>query len=192
MAEKPKKKPDTFKGTPRILQRPWNPGPLSRKCGDCRMCCIALPVIAPEYDVVSHPGEPCRHLCASGCGVYGTPARPRLCHDYACNWLRGHGSVEQRPDRMGALPTIAEDRRQLVLYLAPGLTPDTMSRAARAYARTWLRRVGSAVLYLYGEGYHLVTAEWPDGVKKTEETTYTYKGGQHGGISSQGRTAEDG
>ncbi len=134
-----------------------------------------MPIQEPEYDLIKHPGDPCPHLCETGCGVFGTPARPPTCHTYACNWLRGDGTIEQRPDRMQAMPTIAEDKMSLALYLAPGLTPDTMTREAQRYARRWHKLTGNCVLYVWGVGYSKCTAHWADGRRRTEDTEYSFK-----------------
>lgn len=158
---------------PRPLRGGWNPGPLSRSCGDCDMCCVALPVRSPDLE--KDVGVPCEHLCEAGCGIYADPNKPAICTDYACNWLRGDGSHDQRPDRMGALPTMAADGRQLAFYLAPGLTPDTLSRAAQKYARHWHKVTGEAVVYLWGDGYKMATGHWPDGERITEETTFDFE-----------------
>jgi len=73
------------------------------------------------------------------------------------------------------MPTLAADRIQGVLYLAPGLTPATMTRAARAYVRHWHRKRQTAVLVLHGDGYTTTTALWPDGLI-TEQPTVVEKG----------------
>lgn len=155
------------------LHRSWKNGrPFARTCGDCRMCCFAPPVEEPGY-LEKPAGVECAHLCEDGCALYGTPVRPRVCERFACNWLRGDGDPEQRPDLMGALPVIAADRAQCAFYLAPRLTPETMSGAARAYVRRWHRKRGTAVLVVHGESYGLTTALWPDGSTETKETTFT-------------------
>jgi len=47
---------------------------------------------------------PCQHLLGNSCqncGIYAT--RPPVCRDYACMWLAGHGSEDDRPDRCGVM-----------------------------------------------------------------------------------------
>lgn len=144
----------------------WKGGPTKRKCGGCMVCCFTMPI----KEVGTRPGERCRHLCDKGCGIYET--RPATCRGYACIWLWGRGSLEQRPDRMKAMPTIAEDGAQLALFLAKGLTPDTMTRAATKYMRDWHRKAKTAVLLIHGEGYTETTAVFPDGERISQPTNW--------------------
>lgn len=52
-------------------------------------------------------GEPCAHVCSSGCGIYAD--RPGSCRTFECQWLRGllevDGSVDPalRPDACGVI-----------------------------------------------------------------------------------------
>lgn len=150
------------------LARPWAPGPRSRQCGPCTMCCTALPIA----ELKSPPGVPCEHLCATGCGVFED--RPHdVCGAFACNWLRGDGSSYQRPDRMGAMPVVAEDPNVLVLYLAEGVDPTTMSKQALNYVRRWLGNPRRAhVQVLWGDGYEVTTSLWADGREQTQKTPF--------------------
>lgn len=159
------------------LKLRWrNDLPFARKCGDCTMCCTAPEIDEPGY-LEKPMGVSCTHLCEAGCSLFGAPARPKVCEEFACNWLRGDGTVHQRPDRMGAMPTLSEDRTQCVLYLAPGITPETLTREARAYVRHWHRKRKTAVLLLHGENYGTTTALWPDGVTMEQPTEVRRPGG---------------
>ena len=108
------------------------------------MCCVAPAVDEPDLKL--DPGEACRHLVPEGCGLFGDPERPSICPKFACSWLRGDGTLEQRPDRMGALPILQSDGRHTALYLAPGVTPETMSRQAKRYVKHWHRTAKTKVL----------------------------------------------
>ncbi len=137
--------------------------PMARRCGPCDRCCRTMEI---KNEYLQKPlGAACVHLGEEGCGckLFGAPARPGVCLAFACNWLRGEGTIHQRPDRMRAMPTLSADRSQLVLYLDHGLTPDTMTREARNYMRYWHRKRKTAVLLLHGDGYATTTAIWPDG-----------------------------
>lgn len=76
---------------------------LPRRCGPCSACCtvIAVPELQKPAD------EPCRHLCASGCGIH--PDRPESCQRFECQWLRGVLEVDGttdpglRPDVCGVI-----------------------------------------------------------------------------------------
>lgn len=144
------------------LRREWNPhAQFARKCGSCTVCCSAPEI--REGDFHKPLGVPCQHLCESGCSLFGQSERPNVCGIFACNWLRGDGSVNQRPDRMKALPVLAADRGQLTLYLMDGSTPENLTREARSYIRRWHRKRKTAVLLVHGEDYGTITAIWPDG-----------------------------
>jgi len=68
----------------------------ARACGACSLCCDLFPV--PE--LMKDAGEPCRHCNPPhGCGIHAT--RPAVCRSFDCAWLRGHGRLEDRPDRTG-------------------------------------------------------------------------------------------
>jgi hypothetical protein len=66
-----------------------------RKCGRCTKCCSVI-----EVREISKPGQQtCPNECADGCAIYAT--RPKSCRDFSCNWLRGEGVDEERPDKLG-------------------------------------------------------------------------------------------
>lgn len=68
-----------------------------RKCGDCKACCVLLPV-----RVLDKPANvPCKHLCASGCGIY--PNWPDLCNRWECAWRSGELGPYDRPDKSGVI-----------------------------------------------------------------------------------------
>jgi hypothetical protein len=146
--------------------RTWKGSPISRKCGTCQMCCVAIPI----QELGKLPDTPCEHLCDLGCRVYGS--RPDVCQGFACEWLWGMGGPEHRPDRMGAMPTPALHGGQLALYLATGRTPESLSKASERFIRLWHRKKGTAVLLLHGDGYRTTTAIFPDGVRKVRATNW--------------------
>lgn len=151
------------------LKLKWkNDLPMARSCGDCTACCTAPEI--EEKGFHKPMGVPCVHLCESGCGIYGQDERPRACMGFACNWLRGDGTIHQRPDRMGAVPTLSADRRQCVLYLAEHVDPENIRGELRSYIRHWHRKRGTAVLLIHGEGYQTMTAIWPDGSRQSKPT----------------------
>jgi hypothetical protein len=81
-----------------------NPASRPRTCGECRACCIVLGFEArPGESPFTKPaGEPCRHLCATGCEIYAQ--RPPVCVRFQCAWLQTPSlSAALRPDRCGVL-----------------------------------------------------------------------------------------
>ena len=71
---------------------------MTRKCGTCRECCIAL-----EVKSVDKPaGKFCKHLCRVGCGIY--EARPDECREYNCLWLEGGVPRWAKPNMTHVVP----------------------------------------------------------------------------------------
>ena len=73
-------------------------------CGECRACCVVLPIAEP--DLVKPAGEPCKHLCETGCGIYGRAEWPTLCRKYYCGWRQDKWMSQRplyRPDTLGVI-----------------------------------------------------------------------------------------
>jgi hypothetical protein len=74
-------------------------------CGSCSLCCTVMKVELPEGD--KPEGQPCQHLCSSGCGCSIYASRPAPCRDFECVWLVSQRVPEVampaalRPDRVG-------------------------------------------------------------------------------------------
>lgn len=54
----------------------------TRRCAECKLCCTALEV--KDLDPPKAMGEPCKHLCEKGCGIYEN--RPDTCAIFYCSW----------------------------------------------------------------------------------------------------------
>lgn len=76
--------------------KPFTPA-FKRSCGSCKACCTTMGV----KEIGKPPGEPCKHLCAVGCGVY--LGRPQSCRVFGCGWLHGYGPLDGRPDLCNVL-----------------------------------------------------------------------------------------
>ena len=86
---------------------------MTRECGDCVACCVYLQIDDPElhkkgmrhcpYVETDQPEVVGKSVCytGKGCRIYYN--RPRTCAGYRCEWLKGHGNEEDRPDRCGIL-----------------------------------------------------------------------------------------
>lgn len=69
--------------------------PNGRSCGDCTACCKALEVV----ELSKPTGKWCPHCSVGkGCNIY--PKRPTSCQEFRCEWLKGFGEKQDRPDRM--------------------------------------------------------------------------------------------
>lgn len=76
---------------------------MSRKCGDCQLCCKLLPV--REIDKLA--GQKCQHQkFGKGCDIY--ERCPPSCRLWSCAWLTGE-FVGRRPDRSGYVIDIMPD-----------------------------------------------------------------------------------
>ena len=93
---------------------------LVRKCGDCSACCYVLKVqnVAPHTDgednrelKVFDKAEytRCVHQKPRGtncCRIY--KERPQACSTFACGWLKGLGTQNDRPDKVGVVFTLEQ------------------------------------------------------------------------------------
>lgn len=78
--------------------------PPPNHCQECRQCCITGEVQDGRFNKPAH--TPCKHLCASGCGIYFD--RPAPCKSFRCEWLKSQGTNREmpatlRPDRCGVI-----------------------------------------------------------------------------------------
>lgn len=72
---------------------------IDRTCGTCSACCRW-----PEIPALNKPqGVTCPHLAGCGfeCTIY--QERPKMCAEFSCSWLQGHGQIFDRPDDCGVL-----------------------------------------------------------------------------------------
>jgi len=75
----------------------------TRQCGDCTACCFVAEV---KEGIVKKPACQTCPFMQNGCKLYGKPERPQVCQDFQCSWLRGFGSLEDRPDKSGVMVSI--------------------------------------------------------------------------------------
>ncbi len=69
-----------------------------RICGACTACCKTHGV----SEIQKLPGYLCAHCTiGTGCNIY--KSRPQSCKDFQCDWLKGFGGKEQRPDKTGVV-----------------------------------------------------------------------------------------
>jgi len=89
-------------------QRAVQRGYATRSCGTCNACCTVLGVAELDKPV----GEPCKHLAAKGCGIYDR--RPKSCREYHCLWRSGLLDGPSRPDRLGIVIDVSNDKADLL------------------------------------------------------------------------------
>lgn len=65
---------------------------MTRQCGSCTRCCDGwLTTNIYGFDVSEN--NPCIFKKKDGCGCEIYTARPQLCKDYVCGWLRDDGKL---------------------------------------------------------------------------------------------------
>ena len=82
-----------------------------RDCDGCTACCGPA-LLINDPDLVSPSGESCPNLRGNRCSIHGE-SMPATCKSYMCNYLVEPGpiTVNERPDRVGAIVRLALDRR---------------------------------------------------------------------------------
>lgn len=120
----------------------------SRKCGDCRMCCLTHGVHTAEFQ--KEAGSWC--ACSKkgvGCVIYKN--RPKNCVEFECEWLKGAGEELHRPDLTGVVLdyVVVEDgllKELLQIYEAElgALSSDYVKQIA-----LFSLGVGTPVLFVY-------------------------------------------
>jgi len=88
-----------------------NGKPITRSCGECTTCCNTTAVLAlnkPEHQWCTHCD------IGKGCKIYET--RPSGCKDFYCDWLKGVGEEDQRPDKTGIVAFRAGNVKSGGLY----------------------------------------------------------------------------
>jgi hypothetical protein len=67
---------------------------LNRSCSGCTACCKTHAV----FEIKKPMGTWCSHCNpGQGCRIY--PKHPKSCAEFECQWLKGFGKNEDRPDR---------------------------------------------------------------------------------------------
>lgn len=86
-----------------------------RVCGACSLCCTLLRV----NELGKLGGTACRHQRSGhpdgGCGIHAE--RPRICRGYRCLWLQGKLEDGDRPDRLGAVLSLATEGETPTLFV---------------------------------------------------------------------------
>jgi uncharacterized protein len=141
-----------------------------RQCGPCTVCCteLKIPQLRKEARV------PCRHLTASGCGIYET--RPDVCREFLCGWrLFEEMGDDWRPDLSGVmalrwapdqLPAAWKAAPYGVHLLVTGGEQAVMRPAFIAYAARTLAR-GIPVFLSAASPYILLNDHVPTGAESS-------------------------
>ena len=170
------------------MQEGWTifgPPVRNRSCGDCKACCIAVPV--DLRDGKKPANVRCKHLCSKGCSIYAT--RPRPCVAWSCKWLMDEDAAGmRRPDKSGcivdpALDTVLHNGRavdMIQVWCDPERPDAHRDPALRAYLAEKARKHGMAVIVRWSSSAGMalvapalnVTNEWlelPMTLSSTEE-----------------------
>lgn len=90
-----------------------------RDCGTCIACCVYYNIKTPQLHkeafspctklktppLMQDEPEPGRYTTegCDNCTVHKDDKRPKVCDDFNCYWLLGHGDEEDRPDKSGMI-----------------------------------------------------------------------------------------
>ncbi len=112
-------------------------------CGECRACCVVLPLTEPDF--VKAAGEPCTHLCESGCRLFGSAEWPTLCREYYCIWRLDKWMGQRplyRPDKLGVIFQF-NDGVLALFEVQPGAlqSPQVHYVKGRLRGHPWVRTV---------------------------------------------------
>jgi hypothetical protein len=70
-----------------------------RTCGSCTACCKTHQIL----EIGKFGGIWCEHCTiGQGCSIY--PDRPEECRAFECQWLKGYGADDERPDCTKVVP----------------------------------------------------------------------------------------
>jgi hypothetical protein len=105
--------------------------PAERACGACSLCCTVLRV----DELGKLGGVPCPQQRIGhpdgGCGIHAE--RPRICRGYRCLWLQGKLEDGDRPDRLGAVLSLATEGETPTLFVHEG-SPGAFDASPRLQA----------------------------------------------------------
>lgn len=96
-----------------------------RHCGECTVCCEVA-----EVQDLKPAWTPCPHQRSSpqgSCAIYGLAERPHVCLTFQCQWRRGFGLEDWRPDRVGVMLSVndlPDGRFGLAMETRPGAVLD--------------------------------------------------------------------
>lgn len=92
---------------------------MGRECGECIACCVyyniktidfrkeaftpchklrEIPVMVEEPTKGKYTTSTCHN-----CTIHDKPEKPKICDDFNCYWLLGHGDEDDRPDKSGII-----------------------------------------------------------------------------------------
>ena len=87
---------------------------VARQCGSCTLCCTTMGIA--EID------KPERQRCPNDSGEYCRiyESRPPSCRSFTCAWIRGVGTDDDRPDKLGVVLTTYTLRGRQTLHVSEG------------------------------------------------------------------------
>lgn len=81
-----------------------------RQCGGCTACCTTHEV----REIHKPVGQQCQ-FCSEGVGCKVYEHRPKGCRDFVCEWIKGFGPEDSRPDRSGIVADLQNPVLETVL-----------------------------------------------------------------------------
>jgi len=106
-----------------------------RECGECTLCCKVLGIKTDELQKAKDTWcDFAQKKC--GCSIYH--ARPTVCREFECLWLRGQfGGIELRPDKIHGVVTPTTDGSNWVIHEDHGY-PGHARQALMPIIKAWL------------------------------------------------------
>lgn len=152
---------------------------MTRKCGDCTLCCKLTPVVElrkPGPSFLKLANHKCSFQSRKGCSIYDDiRQRPRACFIWRCRWLKGDEGTENlpRPDRAGYVIDEAPDmismrneatgeitnRPAIQIWVGPRTGNQRLPPSLKRYMEH-MGTKGYGIILRYDEKHAMVNAIW--------------------------------
>jgi hypothetical protein len=88
---------------------------VSRRCGDCTLCCTYLRIPAADDSTWKKPWRQCQHCLGRKCSIYVD--RPDPCRVFKCLWLADSAIPRKfRPDKVKAFLAASKEQNAIIVY----------------------------------------------------------------------------
>jgi len=114
------------------------------ECGECKACCIHLPIAAEETMITKPVGTPCKFLCEQGCSIHDKPDQPTMCKQYRCLWRRWEWMGRQpdlRPDKLGVIFGVFPDSKVVLFETKEGALDTAAVQRIRNRVALYVKKV---------------------------------------------------
>lgn len=95
-----------------------------RPCGECSECCKGQ-LLGHSYGNPFGKGKKCIFLVKENCSIY--ESRPETCRKYQCAWSQGILDIDMRPDIVGLMVSVENDKTGKQFLRSMETRPDNIS-----------------------------------------------------------------